>query len=295
VSEIPDDKRSAPEKAEFAAARASFISFVRAPKPQLSEELRNAMQRETEMNFDYVLRSDRPLTELLDCNYTFLNEDLARLYGISGVIGDEMRRVVLPPESVRGGILTEGTVLAVTSNPTRTSPVKRGVFILDAILGTRPPPPPPNLPALEDAASPEVLRTLTLRENLKLHATNPTCAACHARMDPLGLALENFNAMGAWRDGEYNRKIDPQGTLITGEKFSDIRQLKHILATSRRRDFYYCFTEKLMTYALGRTMDYYDVDTVDRLVAALDASGGRPSVLLSGIVNSAAFQERRAN
>jgi hypothetical protein len=200
---------------------------------------------------------------------------------------------MLPPDSPRGGILTQGTTLSVTSNPTRTSPVKRGVFILDEILGTRPPPPPPNIPALEDAASPEKLRTMTLRENLALHATNKTCAACHSRMDPLGLALENFNAMGGWRDAELGRTIDPAGKLITGETFTNVRQLKHILATSRRMDFYYCITQKLMTYALGRTLDYYDTDTVDRLVDQLEATGGRPSVLLQGIVNSAAFQQRR--
>jgi hypothetical protein len=190
-------------------------------------------------------------------------------------------------------VLTQGTVLAVTSNPTRTSPVKRGVFILDAILGTRPPPPPPNIPALEDAASPEKLRTMTLRENLSLHATNKSCAACHSRMDPLGLALENFNAMGMWRSAELNRPIDPGGRLITGETFADIRELKHILATRHRGDFYYCLTKKLLTYALGRTLDYYDEDTVDRLVEQLEASGGRPSVLLQGIVNSAPFQQSR--
>ena len=171
--------------------------------------------------------------------------------------------------------------------------MKRGVFILDAILGTRPPPPPPNIPALEDAASPEKLRTMTLRENLALHATNKTCAACHSRMDPLGLALENFNAMGMWRDAEMNRPIDPGGRLITGETFSNVRELKHILATAHLRDFYYCITEKMLTYALGRTLDYYDVETVDHIVEQLEASGGRSSVLLQGIVNSAPFQQRR--
>jgi hypothetical protein len=191
--------------------------------------------------------------------------------------------------------LTQATVLAVTSNPTRTSPVKRGVFILDAILGTRPPPPPPNIPALEDAASPEQLRKMTLRENLALHATNKTCAACHSRMDPLGLALENFNAMGKWRDAELNRTIDPSGKLITGETFTNVRELKHILATKHLNDFYYCLTEKLLTYALGRTLDYYDTDTVDALVAQLESDGGKPAALLLGIVNSAPFQERRQN
>jgi hypothetical protein len=293
INTIAEDKRTPAEKEAFGKARKAFFKIFRTPKPQLTDALRDAMRRESEMTFAYVIREDRPLVELIESNYTFLNEALAKHYGIPGVTGSEMRRVVLPPDSPRGGVLTQGTVLAVTSNPTRTSPVKRGVFILDSILGTRPPPPPPNIPALEDAASPEKLRTMTLRENLALHATNKSCAACHSRMDPLGLALENFNAMGAWRDAELNRPIDPGGRLITGERFKDIRELKHILATKHRRDFYYCLTEKLLTYALGRALDYYDSDTVDRLVAQLEASGGRPSVLLQAIVNSAPFQERR--
>lgn len=293
VSRIAEEKRTPQDKEDYKKARSAFFALFRAPKAQLTDPLRDAMRRETEMDFGYVVREDRSLLELIESNYTFLNEDLAKHYGIPGVTGHEMRKVVLPADSPRGGVLTQGTVLSVTSNPTRTSPVKRGVFILDAILGTRPPPPPPNIPALEDAASPEKLRTMTLRENLALHATNKSCAACHSRMDPLGLALENFNAMGAWRDGELNRPIQAGGKLITGETFKDVRELKHILATSRRRDFYYCITEKLMTYALGRTLDYYDVDTVDQLVGQLEATGGRPSVLLRGIVNSAAFQQRR--
>ncbi len=294
VNQISEDKRTPEEKEAFAKARKAFFTLFRTPKPQLTESLREAMRQESERVFAYVISEDRPLEELIESNYTFLNEDLARHYGIPGVKGKEMRRVILPPESPRGGILTQGTVLAVTSNPTRTSPVKRGVFILDAILGTRPPPPPPNIPALEDAASPEKLRTMTLRENLALHATNKSCAACHSRMDPLGLALENFNAMGSWRATELNRPIDPAGKLITGESFSNIRELKHILATKHRRDFYYCITEKMLTYALGRTLDYYDVETVDRLVARLEESGGRPSVLLQGIVSCAPFQQRRS-
>ena len=290
---IPDDQRTPEQKAAFRKARAAFVPLFRAPKPQLTDALRTAMRRETEMDFAYVIKEDRSLLELIEANYTFLNEDLAKHYGIPGVTGSQMRKVMLPPDSPRGGILTQGTVLTVTSNPTRTSPVKRGVFVLDAILGTRPPPPPPNIPALEDAASPEKLRTMTQRENLALHATNKTCANCHSRMDPLGLALENFNAMGAWRDGELGRKIDPSGKLITGETFADVRELKHVLVTKHYRDFYYNLTEKLLTYALGRTLDYYDADTVDALVAQLEANGGHPSALLLGIVNSAPFQERR--
>jgi hypothetical protein len=134
---------------------------------------------------------------------------------------------------------------------------------------------------------------MTLRENLALHASNKSCASCHSRMDPLGLALENFNAMGAWRDAELNRPIDPAGKLITGEKFANVRELKHILATKHSRDFYYCITQKIMTYALGRALDYYDTETVDHLVAELEANDGRPSVLIQGIVNSPAFQQSR--
>jgi hypothetical protein len=186
-----------------------------------------------------------------------------------------------------------GTTLAVTSNPTRTSPVKRGVFILDSILGTPAAPPPPDIPSLEDAASPEKLRSMTLRENMALHATNPLCASCHSRMDPLGLALENFNAMGQWRTADMNQPIEAAGKLITGEKFADIRELKRILATAHRGDFYRCVSEKLLTYALGRGVEYYDTDTLDQLVAKLEAAEGRPSALIRGIIESAPFQQRR--
>ena len=285
--------RTPEQEAVVAKARAAFFEFNRMPKPELNGDLRRAMQQETEMTFAYVVKEDRSLLELLVSDYTFLNEDLAKHYGIEGVTGRAMRRVTLPPDSPRGGILTQGTILTVTSNPTRTSPVKRGVFILDAILGTPPAPPPPNIPSLEDAAPAAELRKMTLRDSLALHAKEPLCHSCHSRMDPLGLALENFNAMGMWRASELNQPIQTAGKLITGEEFADIRQLKHILATNHRRDFYYCLTEKLLTYALGRGLDYYDVTTVDGLVAQLEASGGKPSALLRGIVNSAPFQQRR--
>jgi hypothetical protein len=293
INRIPEEKRTPEQIAEFTKARKTFLASLRAPKPQLSGDLRDAMQKETEMDFAYVMKEDRSLLELIEADYTFLNEDLAKHYGIPGVTGSQMRKVQLPPDSPRGGVLTQGTMLAVTSNPTRTSPVKRGVFILNAILGTPPAPPPPNIPALEDAASPEKLKQMTLRETLALHATNTMCHSCHSRMDPLGLALENFNAMGAWRDSEMNRPVEPAGQLITGEKFADIRELKHVLVTKHRSDYYYCLSEKLLTYALGRGLDYYDTDTLDQLVAQLEAAGGRPSALIQGIVQSAPFQQRR--
>ncbi len=293
INRIAEDKRTPEEVAAFTKARTAFFAVFRSPKPQLSPELREAMLQETEMSFAYLLKEDRSLLEMIECDYTFLNEDLAKHYGISGVTGSEMRKVQLAPDSPRGGILTQGTMLAVTSNPTRTSPVKRGVFILNAILGTPPAPPPPNIPALEDAASPEKIKLMSLRETLALHAENAMCRSCHSRMDPLGLALENFNAMGAWRDAELKRPVEPAGQLITGETFADIRELKHVLATKHRRDYYYCLSEKLLTYALGRGLDYKDTDTVDNLVAQLEAAGGRPSALLQGIVNSVPFQQRR--
>ncbi len=294
INRIPEEKRTPEEIAEFTKARKLFFASFRAPKPQLNGELRDAMLKETEMSFAYLLKEDRSLLELIEADYTFLNEDLAKHYGIPGVTGSQMRKVQLPPGSPRGGVLTQGTMLAVTSNPTRTSPVKRGVFILNAILGTPPAPPPPNIPALEDAASPEKLKQMTLRETLALHASNSMCSSCHSRMDPLGLALENFNAMGAWRDSDMARPVEPAGQLITGEKFADIRELKHVLATSHRRDYYYCVSEKLLTYALGRGLDYYDTDTLDQLVAALEANDGRPSALIQAIVMSAPFQQRRS-
>lgn len=293
VSVIPDENRTEADKAELAEARKVFRAFMRTPRPQLTNELREAMREETERYFAHVILEDRSLLELVDSNYTFLNEPLAKHYDIEGVTGKQMRKVELPSGSPRGGVLTQGTVLTVTSNPTRTSPVKRGVFILEAILGTPPAPPPPNIPSLEDAASPEKLAQMSLRETMDLHATNKMCASCHSRMDPLGLALENFNAMGKWRASELNQPIDTSGRLITGEKFADVRDLKRILATEHRDDFYHSFAEKVMTYALGRGVDYYDVDTLDHLVELLEANGGRPSVLFRGIVESPAFQQRR--
>ena len=282
------------EKDELATLRASFSKrFKRRPRADLTGDLRRAMRLETEDTFDYVLRQDRSLLELLDSDYTFLNEKLALHYGITNVSGDEMRRVTLPPDSVRGGVLTEGTVLVVTSNPTRTSPVKRGLFVLDNILGTPPPPPPPDIPPLEDAAKGVTNHVPTLRETLAMHRKNPLCSSCHNRMDPLGLALENFNAMGMWRQTEYNEPIDATGQLITGEKFSNVKELKGIIVKDHYKDFYRTVTEKLLTYALGRGLEYYDVETVDQIVDRIEKANGRASALLAGVVESAPFQKCR--
>jgi len=204
-----------------------------------------------------------------------------------------MRLVKLPADSPRGGLLTQGTMLVVTSNPTRTSPVKRGLFVLDKVLGTPAPPPPEAVPPLEASAEAITGHEPTLREALELHRSEPICAGCHARFDPLGLALENFNAIGQWRDSEHGRPIDTSGTLLTGESFENLRELKNVLKTEHRLDFFRCLTEKLLTYALGRGLEYYDEYTVDQIVHQLDQQDGRFSVLLGGIVDSAPFQRQR--
>jgi len=293
LQDKPRESRTTAENEQSSAARQVTMEFTRTPKPDLNERLRRAMADETQLTFAHLIKEDRSFLELLESDYTFLNEDLAKHYGIEGVTGPEMRKVQLAAGSPRGGVLTQGTILAVTSNPTRTSPVKRGVFILDAILGSPPAPPPPNIPSLEEAAPAEKLRTLSLRETLALHATDALCASCHTRMDPLGLALENFNAMGQWRTTDAGQPVLPAGKLASGETFADIRELKHIIATKHQREFYHCLAEKLLTYALGRSIGYTDTTVLDGIVAALEASGGKPSALLFGIINSAPFQQRR--
>jgi hypothetical protein len=291
---VRKDSLTDAEKKELDGLRGSFRGrFGRFAQFELNGDLRRAMRRETEMHFDHVLRNDRSLLELIDSDYTFLNERLARHYGVPGVTGDQMRLVKLPADSPRGGVLTQGTVLTVTSNPDRTSPVKRGLFILDNVLGLPPAPPPPDIPTLEDATV-DGAKPRTLREALKAHRADALCASCHNRMDPLGLALENFNALGMWRDKERGQPVDAAGELITGEQFSNVRELKRVLATERKADFYRCLTEKLLVYALGRGLEYYDVETVDAIVARLEQSGGRPSALLSGVIESVPFQRRRA-
>lgn len=292
LREKSPDARTPQEKEELAALRAEFVKRANEPlRVDFNGKLRRALRQETEQYFDYVVRQDRPLLELIESDYTFVNERLAKLYDLPHVDGEELRLVKLPPDSPRGGVLTQGTVLAVTSNPTRTSPVKRGRFVLDAILGTPPPPPPPNIPPLEDAAKRAAGREPSLRETLELHRSQPMCHSCHNRMDPLGLAFENFNALGMWRTEERAQPIDASGTLITGEVFSNVRELKRILATRHARDFYRCLTEKMLTYALGRGLDYHDVQTVDQIVERIEKANGRFSALLAGVIDSAPFQK----
>jgi Protein of unknown function (DUF1592)/Protein of unknown function (DUF1588)/Protein of unknown function (DUF1585)/Protein of unknown function (DUF1595) len=290
----PTEQLTDLEKKELEQIRGTFgNSFRRFREFELNGELRRSMRRETDLLFGHIVRNGRNVLELIDSDYTFLNERLAKYYGISDVKGDEMRRVALPSGGPRGGILTQGTVLAVTSNPDRTSPVKRGLFILDNILGTPPAPPPPDIPPLEDAARRSGNKKPTLRETLALHRQDPKCSSCHNRMDPLGLALENFNALGRWRDNERGQAVDASGTLITGEKFTTIQELKHVLVTRRQRDIYRCLSEKLLTYALGRGLGYDDVEAVDKLVERLESKSGNATELLMGVVDSVPFQRAR--
>jgi hypothetical protein len=259
----------------------------------LDGEMREAMQKETEMYFRHVVKRDRPITEFIDSDYTFLNEKLAGLYGVPGVTGADIRLVTLPAGSERGGVLTHASTLVVTSNPDRTSPVKRGLFILHNVLGTPPPPPPANVPALEASEKAKDGQEPTLRASLQMHRENPSCASCHNRMDPLGLAFENFNALGMWRKEERRQPIDSVGKLVTGESFNSVAELKKILATGHKTDFYRTLTDKMLTYATGRGTQYYDTETIDRIVARLDANGGKFSALLMGVIESVPFQKMR--
>jgi len=259
-----------------------------------NQGVRHDMRIETEMFFRHILLENRPVLELLNARYSFLNENLARFYQVPRVKGREFRKVEFGEESKgRGGILGQGTFLIVTSNPTRTSPVKRGLFVLDNILGTPSPPAPPDVPELAQAK--REIENGTMRQLMELHRGKPLCKSCHARMDPIGLALENFNAIGQWRDREEGQEIDTAGKLVTGESYGSVMELKEILASSRKQDFYRCLTEKMLTYALGRGVEYYDAPTVDSIVERLNKSGEGMKELVYGIVESVPFQKRRGD
>ena len=272
---------------------AEFIDRLVDAKPEFDGDMRKAMRRETETFFGHIVREDRPVIELIDSNYIFVNDKLAVLYGLPDITGPEMRKVNLPAGSPRGGVLTQGSALFVTSNPDRTSPVKRGLFVLANFLGTPPPPPPANVPALEASEEDFKGHEPVLRDVLKVHRENPACASCHNRMDPIGLAFENFNALGMWRETERKQPIAAQGNLITGETFNSVAELKRILAQDHRQEFYATLSRKLLTYASGRGTEYYDVETIDGIVKRLNASDGRFSALLMGVIESAPFQKMR--
>jgi hypothetical protein len=256
--------------------------------PQFDESLRAAMLAESELFFRAILEDNRSILDFLDADFTFLNERLARHYGIDGVEGDEFRRVALTGDQ-RGGILTQAATLTITSNPTRTSPVKRGKWILEQVLGTPPPPPPPDVPELSDRRRDAL--TGTLRQRMEQHRSNPNCNSCHARMDPLGFGFENYDAIGAWRELDGKFPIDPSGKLPAGATFQGPKELKAILK-AKEKEFARCLVEKMLTYALGRGLEGPDRCVVDQIVDAMSKDGYRSSSLVLGIVKSDPFLKR---
>ncbi len=257
--------------------------------PMFDDELRDAMSAETERFFADILRNNRSVLELLDADYTFLNEALARHYGIAGVSGKELQRVALNDRQ-RGGILTQASVLTLTSNHNRTSPVKRGQWILQQILGTPPPPPPPNVEQLDE--SKQAAESASLRERLEVHRSNPECASCHNQMDPLGFALENYDAVGRWRTSDGEFAIDPSGELMGGQRFEDAQELKQLLRSTAAKKFTRCLIENMLTYGLGRGLEPYDYCTVEAIRRQLAGDGYRIRNIIFGILKSDAFQHR---
>lgn len=253
--------------------------------PQFDNALRASMRRETELFFEHVMREDRSLLDLIDAKYTFVNERLARHYGLEGIQGEEFQKVSLKPGDPRGGVLTQASILTITSNPTRTSPVNRGKWILEQILGTPPPPPPPDAGQLSEDK--ESIESASLRQRVEQHRAKTECATCHNKMDPLGFAFENFDAVGAWRELDGKFPIDPSGTLPSGQMFQGPGDLKKILKS--QQTFVRSLSEKMLTFALGRGLEYYDKCAVDDIVAGLIRDDYRFSTLVSEIVKSDPF------
>jgi hypothetical protein len=287
-------RRQPPEDAsqEHLAAYKRYRE-IRNARGRLDADVRRDMAKETERMFSYVLRENRSIVELIESDYAFLNRRLAKHYDLPEIEGDQLRKVQLPPDSVFGGVLTQGTFLLVTSNPTRTSPVKRGLFILDNILGTPAPPAPAMVPELEESAGQIKIENPTLRQLLELHRSEALCRSCHARFDPLGLAFENFSAIGTWRDSENGQPIEPGGRLISGESFDGVKELKQVLAGPRRQDFYRCLSERMLSYAIGRSLDFRDEVALEKITLELEDNNGKAKSLIDGVVTSVAFTRIR--
>jgi Protein of unknown function (DUF1592)/Protein of unknown function (DUF1588)/Protein of unknown function (DUF1585)/Protein of unknown function (DUF1595) len=277
------------------AAQWLFLRNVQAAKPdryafpEFDENLREAFQRETELFVESQLREDRGLLDLLTANYTFVNERLASHYGIPGVYGTRFRRVTFGDDH-RAGLLGHGSILMVTSYPNRTSPVVRGKWLLENILGAPPPPAPPNVPPLQENDE-RGGKVLTIRERMEQHRKNPVCASCHAQMDPFGLALENFDAIGRWRTTEAGSPIDSSATLADGVTLQGPTSLRQVVA-SRSEEFVTAFTEKLLTYAVGRGVEYYDRPAIRKIVREAAPGDYRWSAIVLGIAKSVPFQMR---
>jgi hypothetical protein len=260
--------------------------------PDFDETLRAAFRRETELFLNSILREDRSVLDLLTANYSFVNERLAKQYGIPNIQGSYFRKVTFPEGSPRGGLLGQGSILAITSYANRTSPVLRGKWVLENILSSPPPPPPPNVPALKvEAAEPG--KMLTMREAMTQHRANPACAGCHSRMDPIGFSMENFDALGKWRDRDSDNTIDASGLLPDGTRFDGIPGLKKMLM-EHQDEFVSTVTEKLLMYAVGRNLQYYDGPAVREIVRNAARDKYTLSSLVLGVVKSTPFQMRKS-
>lgn len=257
--------------------------------PEWSPELKDAMRTETQKFFEAVMRDDAPISDFLDGKYTFLNEALAKHYGIAGITGPDFRRVDLPGDQ-RSGVLTHGSILTVSSYPTRTSVVLRGKYLLENILNAPPPPPPPDVPALNEEA---VGVARSLRQQMEQHRSDALCASCHSKMDVLGFALENYDAIGRWRTQDGKFPVDSSGALPNGKSFTGPAEMKALLKENMP-EFTRSLTEKMLTYALGRGVESFDRRTLQSLVNQTSAGGYKMQTLIMGIVNSAPFQQRRA-
>ena len=257
--------------------------------PEWDENLRDAFIKETQLFVDSQLREDRSVLDLLTSNYSFINERLARHYGIANVYGERFRRVTFT-DGIRGGILGQGGVLMVTSYPDRTAPVVRGFWVLENLMGMPPPPPPPNVPDLAVVNADG--RKRTLREQMEVHRANPACATCHVRMDPLGFALENFDAIGRWRTTSDGIPVDANSVFTDGTPIKGVQGLREFLL-SHREDYLETFTSRLLTYALGRSLDYQDNPAIRKITREAAANGNRWSSIILGIVKSTPFQYRR--
>jgi hypothetical protein len=251
--------------------------------PNWDETLREAFGKETELFVDSILRGNGSIMELLTANYTFVNERLAKHYGIPNVSGSFFRRVTLPAGSPRGGLLGQGSILTITSYANRTSPVLRGKWVLENLLAAPPPPPPPNVPALK-IEGPEPGQTLTMREAMTMHRANPACAGCHARMDPIGFSMENFDAVGRWRERDSGNPID------AGDGMPGLRKM----LLEHSGEFVSAFTEKLLMYAVGRNLQYYDAPAIREIVRSAAPGKYGFSSLVLGVVKSVPFQMRRS-
>ncbi|MCP5412483.1 MAG: DUF1592 domain-containing protein [Alphaproteobacteria bacterium] len=257
--------------------------------PDFDQRLRSAMLTETEMFFDSIVHNNSSVLDFLDADYTFVNQRLAEHYGIDGVRGTSFRKVKLDPKLHRGGLLGQGSILTVTSYNNRTSVVLRGKWILENILAAAPPPPPPNVPTLNDAKNGKLM---TIREQMEMHRAHPVCASCHTKMDPLGFSLENFDAVGAWRNGYAGQKVDASAVLPDGTQFEGPQGLQGILM-ARKKQFVEAFTERLMTYALGRGLEAYDMPAIRSVRYGAEKDDYRMNDIIMGIVTSVPFDMRR--